>query len=273
MSGVPVVRTVTVHGQRLRVSVRPGTGSGPPLLLCNGIGASLELLDPFVDALDPQIEVVRFDVPGVGGSPDPATPYRFVTLARLVTQLMSQLGHETFDVLGISWGGGLAQQLALQYPRRVRRLVLVATGTGSLMVPAGPRVLWTMATPRRYRDPEFAEQVGGLLYGGSLRDDPTAVRHLLHDRSRVGSRRGYLLQLLAGAGWTSLPFLPLLRQPTLVLAGRDDPLIPVANARILGRLIPRARVELYDDGHLALVTRADLLAPKVAAFLGARMSR
>ena len=55
-------------GAPLRVAIRPGTGTGPPLLLCNGIGMRLEALRPFVDALDPAIEVIRFDAPGVGGS-------------------------------------------------------------------------------------------------------------------------------------------------------------------------------------------------------------
>ena len=69
------LRRVTVLGHVVRVSVRPGTGPGPPLVICNGIGASLDLLDPFVDALDPRIEVVTFDVPGAGGSPKPRLPY------------------------------------------------------------------------------------------------------------------------------------------------------------------------------------------------------
>ena len=143
---------VTVRGQQIRVSIRPGTAPGPPLVLCNGIGAALDLVQPFVDALDPTIEIVRFDVPGVGGSPLPPTPYRFTGLAMRLGKLLDRLGYGAVDVLGISWGGGLAQQFALQNPRRCRRLVLVSTGTGMLMVPAHPRVLWQMLTPRRYRD-------------------------------------------------------------------------------------------------------------------------
>ena len=107
------IRTVVVGGRTLRIAVRPGTGAGPPLLLANGIGASLETFAPFVAALDPAIEVIRFDVPGVGGSPLPARPYRFSTLARMLAGLLDQLGHERADILGISWGGALAQQFEI----------------------------------------------------------------------------------------------------------------------------------------------------------------
>lgn len=235
--------------------------------MCNGIGAALDVLTPFVDNVDPRIEVVSFDVPGVGDSPGPRLPYRFPQLAFLVTRMLSRLGYDRFDVLGISWGGGLAQQLAFQNPRRCRRVVLVATGTGSLMVPGHPRVLMRMVTPRRYRDPVYARAVAAQMYGGALRRHPELVGQVLPGHGRGGSRRGYLAQLLAGAGWTSLPFLPLIRQPVLILAGSCDPIIPLVNAQIMHRLLPSASLHVYDDGHLGLVTQAETLGPLVSGFL------
>jgi poly(3-hydroxyalkanoate) depolymerase len=261
------VRTVVVGGQHLRVAVRSGDPTRTPLVLANGIGASLELLQPFVDALDPSIEVIRFDVPGVGGSPLPTLPYRLPALARLVARMLDQLGYPTVDMLGVSWGGGLAQQFALCQRRRCRRLVLAATGTGILMVPGRPRVLARMVTPRRYLDPDYAERIAGDLYGGTMRSDPAQARALLHDRTRVGPGRGYLYQLAAGAGWSSLPLLPWIRQPTLLLAGDDDPIIPLVNARIMRRLLPRAELHVYHGGHLGLLTEAAELAPVVDRFL------
>lgn len=264
------IRTVSVRGITARVSVRPGVGARtgqPPLLLCNGIGVSLEALQPFVDRLDPERGVVRFDVPGVGGSPAPPLPYPIAGLASWVAALMTRLGHREFDVLGLSWGGGLAQQLAVQSRRRVRRVVLVATGTGALMVPAHPRVLRIMSTPRRHRDPAYAAAVAPEIYGGTMRTDPGLAADLLHATTRSGPRRGYYYQLAAMAGWTSLPFLGLVRQPTLVMGGDDDPIIPVSNPRMQARLIPRARLHVYRGGHLGLLTEADQLAPLVDAFL------
>src|ERR1700685_1279410 len=119
----PRMRTLTVGAGAMRILVRDGAPGWPPLLLCNGIGASLELLQPFVDELDPRREVIRFDMPGTGGAPTPLLSSRLSVLAPMLRDLLDQLGHQQADVLGISWGGGLAQQFALRCPGRVGRLV------------------------------------------------------------------------------------------------------------------------------------------------------
>jgi poly(3-hydroxyalkanoate) depolymerase len=171
------IRSVAVGRQLLRVAVRPGRPSASevqrvPLLLINGIGASLELLQPFVDEVDPAVDVIRFDPPGVGGSDPSAGPYRFTGLCRLIARMLTELGYDRVDVLGISWGGGVAQHFAAFHRSRCRRLVLVATATGSLMVPGKPSVLRHMVTPRRYLDRGYLRQVAGHIYGGSARADP-----------------------------------------------------------------------------------------------------
>jgi poly(3-hydroxyalkanoate) depolymerase len=270
MSTTTEVRSVDVSGRRLRVSVRRVASGGTervPLLLINGIGASLELLEPFVLALDPGLDVIRFDAPGTGGSGPAPWPYRFGGLCGLLASMLTSLGYGQVDVLGISWGGAVAQHFALRQASRCRRLVLVATATGAVMVPAKPSVLAHMVTPRRYLDRGYLGRVAGDLYGGSARSDPERVAATMHDGNRVGSPLGYLYQLSAGAGWTSLPFLPLIRQRTLIVAGDDDPLIPLVNARLMNRLIPRSSLHVYHGGHLGLVTEARELAPVVDEFL------
>jgi poly(3-hydroxyalkanoate) depolymerase len=266
----PTVRTTVeellpVLGQQIRVNVR--RGSGVPLVLCNGIGASLEVLDPLVAQLDPDTTVVRFDVPGTGGSPDSPLPYGFPYLAAVLGRLLRKLGIDgQVDVLGLSWGGALAQQFAFQNPRRCRRLILVSTGTGAIMVPGGPAILAKMVTPRRFLDHDYAASIAGDIYGGTVRDDPSMIKQLFDRQLMAGSRVGYLHQLLAGAVWTSLFALPLVRQRTLILAGLDDPIIPVVNARIMGWLLPHATVHLHRGGHVDLITNAAELAPVIEQF-------
>ena len=134
-----------------------------------------------------------------------------------------------------------------------RKIVLAATSPGALMIPGDPRVLWKLATPRRYIDKDFMRRVAPEIYGGAFRNNPDILA--AHAKAMTGTtEKGYLYQLIAMAGWTSLPWLWTLKQPALILAGRDDPIVPPVNARLMARLMPNARLKLLDDGHLFLVT-------------------
>ena len=108
----------------------------------------------------------------------------------------------------------------------------------------------------------------------AYRRDPELLKeHSRHIRPPRG--RGYLYQLLAAWGWTSLPWLGALRQATLVMHGSDDPIVPLANAKILAACIRNASLYVVDDGHLFLVTRAHEMAAVVKDFLrhGIRRAR
>ena len=262
--------TINVNGTRIYMAIRRGDSRIPPLLLINGIGANLEVFDPFIESLEKvgkkKIGTIRFDVPGVGGSPASLFPLRFSGLARLVAQLLDAIGYQQVDVLGISWGGGLAQQFAHQYPQRCRRLVLVATSTGALSVPGNPGVLAKLLSPRRYFQPSYLATIAPTIYGGVFRQQPDLARAYAYT-VRAPHGLGYYRQLLAGMGWTSLPWLRQLHQPTLVLAGNDDPIVPPINARILAHLIPHARLYIVNGGHLMLLTEREQVAPLVYQFL------
>ena len=160
------LRMIEVGAQPLRVAVKRGPRGRPPFLLFNGIGANLELAEPFLRALK-RTEAIIFDVPGVGGSPAPPYPYRLSSIARLAAQLLTKLGHKRADIGGVSWGGGIAQQFAHQHYNMCRKLVLAATSPGAIMVPGSPRVLWKMAMPRRYVDKGFMRTVAPEIYGGA----------------------------------------------------------------------------------------------------------
>jgi poly(3-hydroxyoctanoate) depolymerase len=262
-----VIRFVDAGDVRLRTSVR---GSGPPLLLITGLGASLDLGVPFEEELAARgLQPVSFDAPGVGESSNYRWPPRMPGIARTVRHLLDALGYDRVDVLGVSLGGVVAQQFAHQSPHRVRRLILAATGPGLGGVPGSPSALLPLATPRRYYQPDYYRRVAGRVYGGTAREDPDALLH--GSPARFIERptlRGYLGQIYAITGWTSIPWLRTLPQPTLVLAGDDDPIVPLVNARILARLIPDAQLHvLRRGGHLFLLERPAEAAGLVAAFL------
>ena len=254
-------------GVKMRTSVR---GSGPPLLLITGIGASLDLGAPFERELAARgLQVISFDAPGIGQSTPYSWPRRMPGIARTVERMLDALGYQRVDVLGVSLGGVIAQQFAHQAPARVRRLVLAATGPGLGGLPGSPRVLLSLATPRRYYQPDYYRRIAGRVYGGAARRDPDALLHGSIARfTERPTLPGYLGQLYAISGWTSMPWLRSLRQQTLVLSGDDDPIVPLINGRILARCIPRAQLHIVrHGGHLFLLESPAEMAGLVAAFL------
>lgn len=275
----PGPRMLDLGWTRLRVNVRPGSSDRRPLVLLNGIGAALEVLQPLVDALGPELTTIRIDVPGTGESPPLALPYSMVQMSWLVDTALQQLHRGPVDLLGYSWGGALAQQLAIGFPQHYRRLVLVSTSPGVLSVPGTPLGFATMMTPRRYDDPAEVAALSALLGGrgarqpGSAGPDRTAAGFDLGEPARwAGAGLGYLHQLGAVATWSSLPFLPLLPQPALVISGDDDPIVPAANAELIGRLIPRATVQLIPGGHTEIITAARAIGAAVTDFLASEPS-
>jgi poly(3-hydroxyalkanoate) depolymerase len=260
------IGTVTIGEQELRVGIRPGSAAMKPLLVFNGIGANMELAGPFMRELN-DVETIIFDVPGAGKSPTPKGPYRISSMASLAAKLLDHLGYGQVDVMGVSWGGGLAQQFTIQFPERVRRLVLAATSMGGhTMVPGHPRVLMKMANPRRYVDKGYMARIAPDIYGGQLRTNPDAIK-LFTAHARGGDKRGYQYQMLAMLGWSSLPWLWRIKHATLVMAGNDDPLVPLINARLHAFLLPHARLQVLEDGHLFLLTQARETAQAIDGFL------
>jgi poly(3-hydroxyalkanoate) depolymerase len=235
----------------------------PPLLFFTGIGASIELLAPFLEQLTGR-DVVAFDMPGVGGSPLPRWPYRLRSIARTADRLMRDLGHAgPIEVMGVSWGGFLAQQFAHQHGRRTRSLILAATSAGVTMVPGRLSALRHMIHPERHSDAGYMRRHMNEIYGGQTDGLPHFQSH-----SFPPTRRGYMFQLLAIWGWSSAWFLPFLKARVLILMGDDDRLVPVANGRFLRWLKRDATCETIPGaGHLFLLTHRDAMARRVESFL------
>jgi poly(3-hydroxyoctanoate) depolymerase len=265
---VPSATVTDVDVGALRLRVTRTEGSGPAVLLIGGLGHAAAVWEPLVGRLT-GIPTIAVDAPGMGGSSTPLRPLLMGELATVYADLVRALGGGPVDVLGFSFGGAVAQQLAHQSPSTVRRLVLCATGPGLGGVPGRPVALQELASPWRFYSAKRLERVSPLLYGGERARHPE--RYAEDRRARLASPPsvyGYCSQLTALMGWSSLPWLDSLSAPALVVAGGEDPVFPVENALLLGRRLRQARVEVIDRaGHLLIVDDADQLAGLLQQFL------
>ncbi len=264
----PRARQVRLGSTVVRVAT---SGEGPPLLLVNGIGGNIEMWEPVVRRIRDR-QLIMFDAPGTGGSPALRRPRRLRSYATLVVRLLDELGLERTDVLGYSWGGALAQELAHRAPERVGALVLAATMPGLGGQPPAPWVVALMATPARYYSRTYLRIVAPVVFGSA----PEQAADSAHGDARLRkppTMRGYAQQIYAISSWSSRPFLRSLRAPTLVLAGAHDPLVPARNARILAREIPGARLQIVNGGHLFLLEQPDEGCRAVTEFLQQRGGR
>lgn len=257
------VETLTVGGRSVSVARRSGTGR--PLLVCNDFGLDHRALEPFCAAL--ARPSIRFDGPGIGGVRGRASFQGMAAVAADLAELHAALGLARVDVLGVGWGGLLAQRFARDHADHVGRLVLVATASGALMLPGRlsslRRLAWSGAPAGAVLDGRDARQ----LFGGRRAEECDAVAAALH-RVQAPTRRAHAAQLYAMAGFSSLPWLHRLAMPTLVLAADDDQIVPLVNARVLALLIPDARLSVMrGSGHWLLLERAEEAARRIEAFL------
>ena len=254
----------TVDGRVLRVAVwRASKPTGRlPILFFNGIGANIEAMAPMAELLDDR-DFITFDMPGIGGSPDPVVPYNAILMSRIAGLLLDRFEMPIVDVMGVSWGGAMAQQFALQNNARTNKLILVATSAGMLMVPGNPASLIKMADPRRYIDPDFMAKHFKTLYGGMVGNKSEHI-----ERLKPPSKTGYFYQLMAMMGWTSAPFLPFMKTETLIMMGDDDQIVPLANGKFLNFLIPNSELFVVENGgHLFLLSHVEESIRAIRAFL------
>lgn len=206
-------------------------------MFINGIAADNRLAGALLSRIGGRTRIT-IDMPGLGGAPDRLFPYSITDVAVAVADMMGQLGHELFDVAGFSWGGAVAQQLALDFPARVRRMILIAT---SPVMPAP-----------------------GLGAATLLDADVLTSGMRLTGTSLIGIGA----QLLSASGWSAVGALPgLAATPTLVLGASGDMVVPLAYPQWLARLIPGARLETVNGAHLFAFRQAEKVGPMIAAFL------
>jgi poly(3-hydroxyoctanoate) depolymerase len=250
-----------INGLRIHAQI---CGEGEPLLLFSGVWGEVGLWDGLLPHL-PGFRTIAFDPPGIGRSQMPLIPLTMPALVRFGTAVLDDLGIESAHVLGASFGGAVAQQMAIWHPDRVRRLVLVSTSFGVFAKPGKISAFWHFAHPLSYHPPRL-ERVAGTMFGGRLRKEPELVRsmHIRRPTNAVAA----MYRLAPLFGWTSLPWLWAIRHPTLVMAGDDDPVTPLVNHRIIAALVPRARLHIVrGGGHLVLLDSAPEIAPVITSFL------
>lgn len=239
ISGNPTLITEHVYGLQLRVARWREGATGTPLLFLNGIGADIAAAAPLLAQIHDR-EVWTLDMPGVGGSPDALLPYGAPTMAAVIMEIADRFGQTSIDVAGFSWGGALAQQVAVQFPGRVRRLVLMAT-TPSVSAP-------------------------GIGWAALLDDDMLASGLKLPTATPLG----LAYQTMAMAGWTSAAMLPHLKNvPVLILMGERDGVVPACHGQTIADLIDGAVLEVVPGSHLFPFTHAAVIAARISAFLDA----
>jgi len=251
-----IIRGLRIHAQSV--------GEGAPLLLHSGIWSEMHHWGPLLEHLH-GFRVITYDAPGVGSSQVPSSPMSMRALADIGAGILDQLGISSAHVLGVSFGGAVAQEMALSHPERVHRLVLASTSFGGLALPGRPSALLHMMNPRSYR-PDRLARSAGAMFGGRMRTEPDLAASL--KMTRPSSVRAAMFRLSALTGWTSLPYLPSIRHQTLILCGDDDPVTPHVNHRVMARLIPSALLHtVQGGGHLVLVDSAHEVGPVISAFL------
>lgn len=256
---------ISVNGHRIHTM---SVGAGEPLLLIMGLGGNCDMWWPLLPHLEHR-RTIAFDAPGTGRSSTPTWPVSVPELADIAAAILEHYDISNSDVLGFSYGGAIAQQLAVQHPAVVRRLVLVATTMGAGSVAGSPQATQELGSPLRYYRTDLFEKTAATVYGGRVGRDAKVRSEMARGRSaHPPSHYGYALQLMGGWGWTSRRFAADIVQPTLILSGDDDPLVPVQNAHDLHKLIPNSELQVIaGGGHLLLLDQAREVAGIIVDFL------
>jgi 3-oxoadipate enol-lactonase len=238
--------------------VQPAGAREPRRVLnISGSGSDLRTSYPERSPLNRAFEVVHYDQRGLGQSGKPAEPYTMRQYADDAAALINALGWDSCAVVGTSFGGMVAQHLAIHHSHLVQRLVLNCTS------PGGTKPSFPLDTLEALDVEARIELRMGLLDNrwDPGRDDPIPGLGRFYDimieRAReprdADSQRGYLAQLAARAGHDATPSLHRIEVPTLVCAGEFDDLAPLPNSMALFETIPNAELRVFDGGHYFLL--------------------
>lgn len=249
-------------------------GAGEPLLLIMGLSANADWWgEEFLEPLAERYQVVTFDNRGAGRSSQPEGPYTIRQMAEDAVGLMDHLGWESAHVGGASMGGMIAQELALDYPERVRRLVLMCTYCGGQeAVQPSQEILAMLNMPRDgISERDLHKATLYLLFPEEYIEENPQMMEEIVDTFMIAPIRPkcFVWQVMGVSTWSCHSRLRDIRQPTLIITGTEDVLIPPENAHILAEAIPDSRmVELPGAGHGMQAMFPERVAQEILDFLG-----
>lgn len=235
-------------------------GEGEPILLLHGWGLSSESFAGIAKALEEGFAVHAVDLPGFGWSAPPSTAWASLDYAAHLDRFMDVVGLPSAHVVGHSFGGRVAIGLAARFPKRVRKLVLVASAG---IRPGRTARYYFRVAVAKVAGRAFSPAIWGRL-GERIRDAAIA-RVGSRDYLRAGRMRPTFVKLV---NEDLRPYLPRIEVPTLIVWGSADREIPEAAVRIMARGIRGARLEILDGaGHVPFVEMPERFAALVRAFL------
>ncbi|HYM23655.1 MAG TPA: alpha/beta fold hydrolase [Vicinamibacterales bacterium] len=247
-------------------------GSGDPILLVMGLGASLEAWDRIAPVLATRYRTILFDNRGVGRSDVPPGPYSLEQMADDAAAVMDAAGAPAAHVFGVSMGGMIAQELTLRHPARVRRLILGCTSCGGReAVRAEPEVIAALNARSTLPREQAMWSMAPYIY-----DESTPRARIEEDfkgrLSANGSNEGYAAQYDAIRAWKGTHArLASVESPTLVIHGETDRLVPPDNGRVVARAIPGSRlVMLPRASHIFLTDQHEAASAAILSFLQER---
>lgn len=247
-------------------------GDGAPLLLIEGLGYGSWMWFKQVPAFADRYRVVVFDNRGVGDSDKPDEPCSTAQMADEAAGLLDRLGLGSAHILGVSLGGMIAQELALRRPDLVRGLILACTTLGGqAAVPMSPVTMQALLSLRHDLPPDEAllQAMETAVSGAYFEQARDELRRIVAWRlERPTPRHAWLRQWGAGAAHDTARRAEGIRAPTLVLAGDEDRIVPIENARLLAARVPGAHLEVFPGGgHLFFIEQADRFNQAVLRFL------
>jgi 3-oxoadipate enol-lactonase len=255
-------------GVRIAYEVR---GEGEPLVLVHGLAYDRFGWGRLPDLLAERFRVVLLDNRGVGESDVPAGPYTVPQLAGDVVAVLDDAGIEKTNLFGVSLGGYVAQELALEHPERLRRLVLCSAAPGGPKAVPMPQSTQDVFAryPTMEREAGLRMFVENSLGERGVRELPELVEEILRYRlDRAPTVEAWAAQATAGATYDSYDRIGGISVPTLVVHGGGDVVVDPRNAELLGSLISGSCVEIVPDrGHLLIWEDSERVAQLVTEFL------